>query len=87
MRTVQISDCSYKTFAKIRTVLVTHVPFALFLIDYDPKSKLATFNFWDSDYIPEPLRTHIKTPPANADLLKKVIEELTKKEEESPKKE
>lgn len=79
MRLVKIRPCSYEKFSKIRDVIYETVPFAIINQGYSSELSMAIFNFWDTDYIPEPLKKYIVQPPLsreNKDLLKQKINEV-----------
>ena len=83
MRLVKIEECSYAKFEAIRDRIFDVIPWALINQGYSPKKRIAIFNFWDSDYIPDAIRGHIAQPPAsreNQKLLNKVLEEIANME-------
>lgn len=81
MRLIQIKNCSYGKFEKIRDAIYEVIPFAIINQGYSKKLNLAIFNFWDVAYIPEELRKYILQPPLsreNQDLLKEKLLEAFK---------
>ena len=81
MRLIKIEKCSYEKFEKIRDAIYEVIPFAIFNEGYSPKLKMAIFNFWDVEYIPESLRKYIMQPPLsreNKALLKEKLQEAFK---------
>ena len=74
MKTIQIKDCSYEKFEAIRDIIYEYIPFSIVHLGYSKKLKLAIFNFWDSDYIPDKLKLYIM--PLNKALLTSLNEKL-----------
>ena len=46
--------------------------------DYSVRLKIAMFNFWDSDYIPEILEEYVLRPPKHREPIEELQERLTK---------
>jgi len=79
MRLIKIENCSYEKFEGIRDAIYETIPFAVFHVGYSKKLKLAIFNFWDSDYIPDEMQDLVLRPPIdreNRALLKKELAKL-----------
>ena len=79
MRLIKIEPCSYERFEQIRDAIYEVIPFAIINQGYSSKLKLAIFNFWDVEYIPEQLKKYIVQPPLsreNKELLKEKLAEL-----------
>ncbi len=74
MKTIQIKDCSYEKFEAIRDIIYEYIPFSIVHLGYSKKLKMAIFNFWDSDYIPNELSSYIIY--FNQDLLVKLNNKL-----------
>jgi len=75
MITIQMK-CSYEEFNGIKIILEEMIPFALVRIDYTASSNLATFTFWDSNYVPERLRMKALKIPGNEKLMAQVNDEI-----------
>lgn len=75
MRLVRIPNLKYETFTALREAILTHVPFALINDVYDSTIEDGTgyLYFWDSDYVPKPLKPFIVQPPA----AREPIDEMT----------
>lgn len=76
MKTIKIKDCSYEKFEAVRDIIYEYIPFSIVHLGYSKKLKLAIFNFWDSDYIPDRLHPYIM--PLNQALLARLNKELEK---------
>jgi hypothetical protein len=76
MRLIKIENCSYERFEAIRDAIYEVIPFAIINQGYSKKLKMAIFNFWDVEYIPEELKKYIMQPPLsreNKELLKEKL--------------
>lgn len=62
MRTVVIKNCEYEVFEEHRDMVLDNAPYSLISATYSKKLRLAVFQFWDSDYIPENLQKFIVRP-------------------------
>ena len=82
MRTIKIENCSYSLYNDIANAIIEIEPFALFQDSYRSELKIATFSFWDSDYIPAKLDKFILRPPNTHEnvllLQKKILEAFEK---------
>jgi hypothetical protein len=76
MRLCKIPDLEYKVFEKIRDTLYANIPFAMIHIGYSPALKVGIFNFWDSDYIPDEMKSFIMQPPLSRENKEKMTREL-----------
>lgn len=76
MRTISIPFCSYELYEAMRDCIITNVPFALINDMYSKKERIAVFNLWDSDYIPDELKYFILQPPLSRENKAKMSEEL-----------
>jgi len=63
MRMIKIPLLSYEEYERIRNILYDEIPFALINQQYIAKTHTAYFYFWDSDYIPDALKSRIVQPP------------------------
>ena len=79
MRLIKIENCSYERFEQIRDAIFEVIPFAIINQGYSKKLKMAIFNFWDVEYIPDELKKYIVQPPLsreNKELLKEKLAKL-----------
>jgi len=76
MRTIRIPYCSYELYSAMRDCIITNVPFALINDMYSKNEKIAIFNLWDSDYIPDELSYFIMQPPLSRENKAKMSKEL-----------
>jgi hypothetical protein len=59
MRLVEIKNIEYAEYNRIRNILMQKIQFAIINEQYSAELKQASFMFWDSDYIPAPLKQFI----------------------------
>ena len=79
MRLIKIENCSYEKYNTIRNAIMSVIPFAIINQDYSKDLKIAIFNFWDVEYIPESLKKYIMQPPLsreNRALLHKKLRDI-----------
>lgn len=79
MRLIKIENCSHERFEQIRDAIYEVIPFAIINQGYSKKLKMAIFNFWDVEYIPQELKKYIVQPPLsreNKELLKEKLSQL-----------
>ena len=62
MRTVIIKVCEYGIFEIHRDQCLMFKPFGLISAIYSTKLKMAMFQFWDTDYIPDNMQQFIVRP-------------------------
>ena len=68
MKTVKLVHCKYELFEQIKDLIFEFIPFGITYAGYSPKSNIAVFNFWDTDYIPQALMCFVQ--PFNQELMK-----------------
>lgn len=85
MRLIRIEDCSYKKFEAIRDAIFSVIPFAIINQGYSKKLRMAIFNFWDVEYIPDELKKYIVQPPLSRENKALLHEKMLEVFDDEPK--
>lgn len=80
-RLVKIEHITYKSFNKLRNILLKYVPWAIRNDIFEDKSKTAYIMFEDSDYIPDILIDFVVNPPFDKTALNEEFKEFLFQEE------